>query len=87
MEKDKIEDKLLRFIAKKNGRIQQGDQGALNAVLSHDTYCFEPRFDAVTIFYDFNYKEMMIYRRPPQFYTEEQVQEGKSINHTLYNKL
>lgn len=74
--KDKIEDKLLQFIAKKNGQIQQGDQGALNAVLSHDTYCFEPRFNSVTIFYDFSYKEMMIYRRPPKFYTEEQVKEA-----------
>ena len=35
--KQKIEEKLLRFIASKKGRIQQGDQGALNAVLSHDT--------------------------------------------------
>ena len=50
--KQKIEEKLMNFIAKKNGRIQQGNQGALNAVLSHDTYCFEPRFNSVTIFYD-----------------------------------
>lgn len=33
----KIEENLMRFIASKKGRIQQGDQGALNAVLSHDT--------------------------------------------------
>lgn len=71
--KDRVEDKLLEFISRKNGWIQQGDQGALNAVLSKDTYCFEPRFNSVTIFYDFTYKEMMIYRRPPKFYSEEQV--------------
>lgn len=73
---NQIEDKLLNFISRKNGLIQQGDQGALNAILSHDTYCFDPRFNSVTIFYDFNYREMMIYRRPPKFYTEEQVKEG-----------
>lgn len=72
----KVEKKLLKFIASKNGRIQQGDQGALNAVLSHDTYCFEPRFNSVTIYYDFSYKEMMVYRKPPEFYTEEQVKEA-----------
>lgn len=71
-----VENRLLRFIASKNGRIQQGDQGALNHVLSHDTYCFEPRFNSVTIFYDFTYKEMLIYRRPPQFYSEAQVMEA-----------
>lgn len=71
-----IEEKLLKFIEKKNGWIQQGDQGALNAVLSHDTYCFEPRFNSITIFYDFTYKEMLIYRKPPNFYTEEQVKQA-----------
>lgn len=71
-----VEDRLLKFIASKNGKIQQGDQGALNHVLSHDTYCFEPRFNAVTIFFDFTYKDMLIYRRPPKFYTEEQVNEA-----------
>lgn len=81
--KQNIEGKLMNFISKKNGRIQQGDQGALNAVLSHDTYCFEPRFNSVTIFYDFTYREMLVYRRPPmtyvegqRFYTEAQVKEA-----------
>lgn len=73
----KVEEKLLKFIEGKHGKIQQGDQGTLNAVLTHDTYCFEPRFNSVTIFYDFNYKEMMTYRKPPKgFYTEEQIKEA-----------
>ena len=46
----KVEERLLEFIESKHGIIQQGDQGALNAVLSHDTYCFEPRFNSVIIF-------------------------------------
>ncbi|MCD8219668.1 MAG: glycosyltransferase family 8 protein [Ruminococcus sp.] len=72
----KVEKKLLKFIASKNSRIQQGDQGTLNAVLSHDTYCFEPRFNSVTIYYDISYKKMMVYRKPPEFYTEEQIKEA-----------
>ena len=68
-----MEEKLLEFISSKHGKIQQGDQGVLNFILSHDTYCFEPRFNSVTIFYDFTYKEMMIYRKPPNFYKEEKV--------------
>lgn len=81
---DKIEEKLIKFISKKKGRIQQGDQGALNAVLSHDTYCLEPRFNAVTIFFDFTYKEMLIYRKPPVFYDESEIHtavESPSIVH------
>lgn len=71
-----VEARLIEFISLKNGRIQQGDQGALNHVLSHDTYCFEPRFNSITIFFDFSYEEMLIYRRPPIFYTQEQVKEA-----------
>ena len=72
----KIESRLLRFIIFKNGKIQQGDQGALNAVLSHDVYCFEPKYNSVTIFYDFTYKEMLSYRKPPEFYPESQIREA-----------
>ena len=74
--RDDIEDNLLNFIVANIGRLQTGDEGALNAILSHDTYCFEPRFNSVTIFYDFTYKEMLIYRKPPKFYTEEEVHEA-----------
>ena len=35
--RENIESKLLEFIRKKNGKIQQGDQGALNAILSKST--------------------------------------------------
>ena len=70
----RVEERLLKFIESKNGKIQQGDQGALNAVLSQDTYCFEPRFNSVTIYYDFNYDEMMIYRKPAEgFYSKEEI--------------
>ena len=68
-----VEERLLKFILSKKGKVQQGDQGALNAILSHETFCFEPRFNAVTIFFDFKYKHMMIYRKPPTFYSESQV--------------
>lgn len=71
-----IEKRLMEFIRKKNGVIQQGDQGALNAVLSKDTYCFHPKFNSVTIFYDFTYDEMLKYRKPVDFYRAEEVQES-----------
>lgn len=70
----KVEEKLLQFITRKHGYIQQGDQGALNAVLSHDAYCFDPRFNSVTIFYDFNYQELLTYRKPiGGYYSEAEV--------------
>jgi len=68
-----IEKKLLYFIGSKNGKIQQCDQGALNAVLSYDTYCFEPYFNSVSIYYDFSYKGLLKYRKPPKFYSKKQI--------------
>lgn len=70
---NKIEEKLETFISKKRGKVQQGDQGALNAVLSKKTYCFEPRYNSVTIFYDFSYQELIRYRKPPSFYSEQEI--------------
>ena len=75
--RQKVEERLLKFIAMKRGRIQQGDQGALNAVLSHDVYCFNPRFNSVTIFYDFTYHELYVYRKPAgKYYTEAEIKEA-----------
>lgn len=68
-----VEQKLLSFIRRHNGVIQQGDQGALNAMLSKDTYCFHPRFNSITIFYDFTYEEMLVYRKPVDFYSKKDV--------------
>ena len=76
-----IEKKLLSFIKRHNGVIQQGDQGALNAVLSKDTYCFHPRFNSVTIFYDFTYEEMLIYRKPVDFYSKKEV--GQAVKYPV----
>lgn len=71
-----IEEKVLNFIVENRGKIQQGDQGALNAVLCNEVYCFEPKFNSVSIFFDFTYKDMLIYRKPPDFYNENQVKEA-----------
>ena len=73
----RVEERLLKFIAMKQGQIQQGDQGALNAVLSDDVYCFNPRFNSVTIFYDFTYHELYVYRKPAgKYYTEAEIKEA-----------
>ncbi|MDE5753725.1 MAG: glycosyltransferase family 8 protein [Oscillospiraceae bacterium] len=73
---NQIERKLLSFIKRHNGVIQQGDQGALNAVLSKDIYCFHPRFNSITIFYDFTYEEMQVYRKPVDFYSKKDIKQA-----------
>lgn len=74
---DRVEDKLASFIKKKNGKVQQGDQGALNAVLSKNTQVLETKFNMVSIFYDLAYKDILLYRKPVDFYTIEEINSGK----------
>lgn len=71
-----IEDKILKLIRKYSGQVPQGDQGALNAVLSHETALVHPKFNSITIFYDFSYENMLIYRKPPVFYSKEEIMEA-----------
>lgn len=68
-----IEGRILEFIRLRRGFVEKGDQGALNAVLSRDCLCFSPEFNAVTIFFDFSYREMLRYRKPPDYYPEAEV--------------
>lgn len=71
-----IEDKILELIKKYNGLIPQGDQGVLNAILSRDTALINPKFNSVTLFYDFSYNNMIIYRKPPFYYSKEEIMDS-----------
>lgn len=68
------ERKLLDFIVNHKGKIQQGDQGALNAILSKETFVLSPVYNSITNFYDFNYEEMLVYRKPVDFYSKQEVE-------------
>lgn len=75
--KKNIESQLLRFIDLKGGIIQMGDQGVLNHVLSQDFYSLHPRYNAMTIFFDFSYISMHKYRSPAiDYYSEEEIKEA-----------
>lgn len=68
-----VEQRILDFIRNHRGFVEKGDQGALTAVLSRETMCFDTVYNAVTIFFDFSYEEMIRYRRPPRYYSEADV--------------
>ncbi len=69
------EEALLRFIASRNGSVRQGDQGALNAALPGGVRFLEPRFNALSYFFDLDYRDMLRMRRPPRYrYSKEQVE-------------
>lgn len=73
-----IEKKLLNFIKRHKGIIQQGDQGALNAILSKEVYVINPKYNFLSIFTDYTYKQMVIYRHPVNFYSEYEIEIASS---------
>lgn len=74
----KIEERLLKLIKEYGGKIPQGDQGALCAILHNDVKLLDPQFNLITMFYDFNYDNMMIYRKPPYYYSEKVIEDSKA---------
>ncbi|KGK89600.1 glycosyl transferase family 8 [Clostridium sp. HMP27] len=72
-----VEDRLLSLINKYNGLIPQGDQGALGAILSKETLLIHPKFNAITLFYDFTYEDMMIYRKSPYYYSKSEIENAR----------
>ena len=74
---ENIECKILDFIREHEGKVQQGDQGILNAILSRQTYVFEPKYNLVSIFFDLSYPDLIRYRGPVNFYSEEKIEDSK----------
>lgn len=75
--KHKVEKKIMNFIISHKGRIQQGDQGALNSILSKSTYVISPRYNFISIFSEFSYEQMGIYRKPVDFYSRCEIEQAK----------
>lgn len=75
--KQDIENQLRAFIQKRNGMVQQGDQGVLNAVLSRKVCTFSPKYNFVTNYSAFSYEDMMLYRKPVNIYSKEDIETAK----------
>ena len=74
---NKIKEKAISFIRQRHGKVQQGDQGVLNSVLSNKTFALDPRYNLVSIFYDLDYREIKLYRSPVNFYSEKIIAKAK----------
>lgn len=73
--KQEIEKKSLDVLRRRKGKIMKSDLGLLNLVLSTSTVKISPVWNAVTIFFDFDYDEMIYYRKPPSdFYSREEIE-------------
>lgn len=71
-----IEQKLMNFIIQHKGIVQQGDQGVLNAILSKEVYPLNPQYNFVSIFSDYTYEQILLYRHPVKFYSKKQIEQA-----------
>lgn len=71
----KIENAVNNLL-KKQSVVFQGDQGIMNTVI-HDYIKELPlRFNVQTYLYDFTYEEMMMYRKPDNYFNKEEVEKA-----------
>ena len=69
-----IEEKALAFLHRHFGIPLKNDLGTVNAVLRGKILQLSPAWNAVTAFYDFTYEEMLYYRKPPAYFTKEEIE-------------
>lgn len=73
-----VEKDFLEFIIAHNGDITYVDQGVLNGVLSKKglVKVIHTKYDAMTIFFDFNFKDLMKVRKPEHHLSEQEYNEA-----------
>lgn len=72
-----IEKKIISYIRYCNGQMPQGDQGIINYVLRGKIRQLPPEFNVVEYLYDFSYDEVLLYRKPINYYSRQQIKEAK----------
>ena len=82
-----VEKDFLDFIIAHNGDITYVDQGVLNGVLAKKNLVkvVHTKYDAMTVFFDFNFKDLMKVRRPEHHLSEEEYIEAGT--RPYYNSL
>lgn len=75
-----VEKDFLNFIIERNGDITYVDQGVLNGVLAKRGLVMplHTKYDAMTIFFDFDYDELLKVRRPEHHLSEQEYNEAVS---------
>lgn len=74
--RQKVEDRVCELFSR-NKRIFQGDQGVINNVFKGSVKELPLEYDVMTYLYDFSYEEMMLYRKPDNYFGKEEVLEAK----------
>lgn len=76
---EKVEEKLLQFIRECSGDITFVDQGVQNGVISKlgKSGLLPPKYNSITIYYDFTYENILKLRKPPVHGNAEDYKEAR----------
>lgn len=72
-----IENEIKKIIREKNGNVFFFEQTLMNYSCKGKIYKLHPRYNSYTLFYAFEYKNLIKWRRPTIFYTKKEVEEAK----------
>ena len=75
---ENIEQELLRVIKKFDGNVIQGDEGILNVALFDSYKEISPRYNYMTIFEDMTYEDMLIFKKPVNYYSKKELEEARN---------
>ncbi len=73
--KQEIERKIIDLIGGRR-KIFQGDQGVINTIFHGNVYELPLKYDVMTYLYDFTYEDMMLYRKPDNYFGKNDVEEA-----------
>lgn len=76
--KEKIEQEIKRIIKEKNGNVFFFEQTLMNYACKGKIYKLSPSYNCYTLFFAFDYKNLIKWRKPTNFYTKKEVEEAKA---------
>lgn len=72
----KMPQRCIQFIRKWNGKVPYADQGTLNGCVDQKIVLLPPKDNAVSVFFDFSYRNLLKYRKPSRYYKEEEIEQA-----------
>lgn len=73
----KIENKIIHRIHKQNGNVFFFEQTLMNWACGGKIYALSAEYNCYTLFWAFSYKDLIKWRRPLNFYAEQEVETAK----------
>ena len=75
--KDNLYSKFIDFINAYDGNTPYVDQGVINGTMSRNITILDPRYNAYTAMFDFSYPDLLKYRKPTKYYSENEIEKAR----------